>query len=46
MTDGPTEREIQRVREALDRHDSELRDPDAPAEEEGDAPPEDEEEDG
>ena len=46
MTDGPTEREIQRVREALEQHDSELRDPDAPTEQQGDAASEDDEEDG
>jgi hypothetical protein len=46
MTDGPSEREIQRVREALERHDSELRDEDAPSEDEGDEPAEDGEEDG
>jgi hypothetical protein len=46
MTDGPTEREIQRVREALEQHDSDLRD-DAPAsEEESDEAPEEGEEEG
>jgi hypothetical protein len=34
MSEGPSKREIDRVREALDRHDSELReDGDAPADE-------------
>jgi hypothetical protein len=46
MTDGPSERQIQRVREALEQHDSELRDEDPPAEDEGDEPSEDGEEDG
>jgi hypothetical protein len=46
MTDGPSEREIQRVREALEQHDSELSQEESRAEEEGDEPSEDTEEDG
>ena len=46
MTDGPTEREIQRVREALAQHDSELSDPGDQSEDEPDEPSEDGEEDG
>jgi hypothetical protein len=44
MSEGPTRREIERVREALDRHDAELRE-DADAEtDEPEEEPEDEEE--
>ena len=46
MTEGPTEREIQRVREALDQHDSELAADEPPRETEEDEPSEDGEEDG
>jgi hypothetical protein len=44
MSEGPTRREIERVREALDRHDAELREDAEPATEEPDEDPEDEEE--
>jgi len=46
MTDGPSERQIQRVREALEQHDSELADEKGRPEEEGDESSEDGEEDG
>ena len=42
MSEGPTRREIERAREALERHDSELRDDDEAAPEESEDPPEDE----
>ena len=46
MTDGPTEREIQRVREAMDRHDSELREDEETSDEDDDEGAEDGKEDG
>jgi hypothetical protein len=44
MTEGPSRREIERVREALDRHDTELTEPDEQTEEAPEAS--DEQEDG
>jgi hypothetical protein len=45
MTEGPSRREIERVREALDRHDTELSEPNQDdAEETDDASGEQEEE--
>ena len=46
MSEGPTEREIQRVREALAQHDSELAADERPPETEDDEPSDDGEEDG
>ena len=34
MSDGPSRREVDRAREAMERHDSELREKDEPAPEE------------
>jgi hypothetical protein len=46
MSEGPSRQQIERVREALDRHDSELREEEAADAEETDEAPEDEDEDG
>ena len=46
MSEGPSEREIQRVREALDRHDSKLREEDDAPDEEAEEPSGDGEDDG
>jgi hypothetical protein len=43
MSEGPSKREIERAREALERHDAELRDEEEPSPEEADEPPGDEE---
>ena len=45
MSDGPSREEIERVREALERHDSELRDRDeAPPPEPAEAPEDEDDE--
>ena len=46
MTEGPSEREIQRVREALEQHDSELAGDEGRPGDEDDEPSEDGEDDG
>jgi hypothetical protein len=43
MSEGPSKREIERAREAMERHDAELRDEEEPSPEEADEPPGDEE---
>ena len=46
MTEGPTQREIERVREALKTHDTELRSDDESQEDEPEQPSEEDREDG
>ena len=46
MSEGPSERQIQRVREALEQHDSELAAEERPAPDDEDEGSEDGEEDG
>jgi hypothetical protein len=45
MSEGPSRRDVERVREALERHDAELRDDDAADPEEPDEAPQDDDED-
>jgi hypothetical protein len=46
MSEGPTKREVERVREALDRHDKDLREDEEPPAEEPEEAPADEDEEG
>jgi hypothetical protein len=45
MSEGPSREEIDRVREALERHDSELREDQEPQPDEAQAPADDSDED-